>query len=56
MRQYILEKNAQVVISLQISCSQSVHKLLTSCARATCSQILKQVLNKLFTQGRTYQF
>ena len=33
-------KNAQVVTSLKTSCYKSVHKLLTSCVRTACSQLL----------------
>jgi hypothetical protein len=33
-------KNAQVVTSLQTSGYKSVHKLLTSCVRTACSQLL----------------
>ena len=30
-------KNAQVVTSLQTSCSKSVHRLSTGCVRTACS-------------------
>ena len=44
-------KNAQVVTGLQTSCSKSVHKLSTSCARTACSHVvttsLEQAVNNL---------
>jgi hypothetical protein len=40
-------KNAQVVTDLQTSCNKIVVKPISGCVRTACSQLLRQVWNKL---------
>ena len=42
-------KNVQVVTDLQTSCNKVVVKPISGCVRTACSQLLRQVWNKLLS-------